>query len=119
MAAANASRFLPSTRYASRISASSSRDLAPAASDACPEPLTGPVQPPLVRQDVLSLSHHLHRTAVLLRQLVPRLLGEMLRIEPVAVQWHLAQILTVVELDEAEQAAAITILEHNLDTSGD
>lgn len=55
----------------------------------------------------------------LLRPFVPRLLGEMSRIEQASVQWHLAQILTEVELDEAEQAAAITILEHNLDTSGD
>jgi hypothetical protein len=29
------------------------------------------------------------------------------------------QILTKVQLDEAEHAAAITILEHNLDTSSD
>jgi hypothetical protein len=43
----------------------------------------------------------------------------MSRIEQASVQWHLAQILTEVELDEAERAAAITILEHNLDTSGD
>ena len=55
----------------------------------------------------------------LLRPFVPRLLGEMSRIEQASVQWHLAQILTEVELDEAERAAAITILEHNLDTSGD
>lgn len=55
----------------------------------------------------------------LLRPFVPRLLGEMSRIEQASVQWHLAQILTEVELDEAEQAAAISILEHNLDTSGD
>jgi hypothetical protein len=54
-----------------------------------------------------------------LRPFVPRLLGEMSRIEQASVQWHLAQILTEVELDEAEQTAAITILEHNLDTSGD
>jgi len=55
----------------------------------------------------------------LLRPFVPQLLGEMSRIEQASVQWHLAQILTEVELDETEQAAAITILEHNLDTSGD
>ncbi len=55
----------------------------------------------------------------LLRPFVPRLLGQMSRIEQASVQWHLAQILTEVELDEAERAAAITILEHNLDTSGD
>jgi hypothetical protein len=55
----------------------------------------------------------------LLRPFVPRLVGEMSRIEQASVQWHLAQILTEVELDEAQQAAVITILEHNLDTSGD
>lgn len=55
----------------------------------------------------------------LLRPFVPRLLGQMSRIEQASVQWHLAQILTEVELDDAERAAAITILEHNLDTSGD
>jgi len=55
----------------------------------------------------------------LLRPFVPRLLGQMSRIEQASVQWHLAQILTEVELDEAQRAAAITILEHNLDTSGD
>ena len=55
----------------------------------------------------------------LLRPFVPRLLGQMSRIEQASVQWHLAQMLTEVELDEAERAAAITILEHNLDTSGD
>jgi len=55
----------------------------------------------------------------LLRPFVPRLLGQMSRIEQASVQWHLAQILTEVELDEAERAAAITILEHNLDTSSD
>lgn len=43
----------------------------------------------------------------------------MSRIEQASVQWHLAQILTQVRLDDREQAEAITILEHNLDTSGD
>lgn len=55
----------------------------------------------------------------LLQRFVPRLLGEMARIEQPSVQWHLAQILTEVRLDEREQAEAIAILEHNLDTSGD
>jgi hypothetical protein len=55
----------------------------------------------------------------LLERFVPRLLGEMSRIEQPSVQWHLAQILTEVPLDEAETAQAITILEHNLDTSSD
>lgn len=55
----------------------------------------------------------------LLRRFVPRLLGEMSRIEQPSVQWHLAQILAEVQLDEREQAKAITILEHNLDTSSD
>jgi hypothetical protein len=55
----------------------------------------------------------------LLQPFVPRLLGEMSRIEQASVQWHLAQILTEVRLDDREQAAAIAILEHNLDTSGD
>ena len=55
----------------------------------------------------------------LLQRFVPRLLGEMSRIEQPSVQWHLAQILTEVRLDEREQAEAIAILEHNLDTSGD
>jgi hypothetical protein len=55
----------------------------------------------------------------LLRPFVPRLLGQMSRIEQASVQWHLAQILTEVELDEAERAGAISILEHNLGTSGD
>ncbi len=55
----------------------------------------------------------------LLQRFVPRLLGEMSRIEQPSVQWHLAQILTEVELDEREQAEAIAILERNLDTSGD
>jgi hypothetical protein len=55
----------------------------------------------------------------LLQPFVPRLLGEMSRIEQASVQWHLAQILTKVQLDEAEQAVAITVLEHNLDTSSD
>lgn len=55
----------------------------------------------------------------LLQRFVPQLLGEMARIEQPSVQWHLAQILTEVRLDEREQAEAIAILEHNLDTSGD
>jgi hypothetical protein len=55
----------------------------------------------------------------LLQPFVPRLLGEMSRIEQASVQWHLAQILIEVRLDDREQAEAITILEHNLDTSGD
>jgi hypothetical protein len=55
----------------------------------------------------------------LVQRFVPRLLGEMPRIEQASVQWHLAQILTEVPLDEGQQAQAISILEHNLDTSGD
>ena len=55
----------------------------------------------------------------LLQPFVPRLLGEMSRIEQASVQWHLAQMLTEVELDEREQAEAIAILEHNLDNSSD
>ena len=55
----------------------------------------------------------------LLQRFVPRVLGEMALIEQPSVQWHLAQILTEVDLDEGEQGEAITILEHNLDTSGD
>ncbi len=43
----------------------------------------------------------------------------MSRIEQPSVQWHLAQILVEVQLDEPEQAKAVAILEHNLDTSGD
>ena len=35
----------------------------------------------------------------LLQPFVPRLLGEMSRIEQASVQWHLAQILTEVRLD--------------------
>ncbi len=55
----------------------------------------------------------------LLQRFVPRLLGEMSRIEQPSVQWHLAQILAEIQLDEPERATAIAILEHNLDTSGD
>lgn len=55
----------------------------------------------------------------LLRPFVPRLLGEMSLIEQASVQWHLAQILSEVELDEAQRATAITILERNLDTCSD
>jgi hypothetical protein len=55
----------------------------------------------------------------LLQRFVPRLLGEMARIEQASVQWHLAQILAEVPLDEEQRAQAITVLEHNLDTSGD
>lgn len=55
----------------------------------------------------------------LVQRFVPRLLGEMSRIEQASVQWHLAQILAEVPLDEEQQAQAITILEHNLDTPGD
>jgi hypothetical protein len=47
----------------------------------------------------------------LLQRFVPRLLGEMSLIEQPSVQWHLAQILTEVRLDEREQAEAIAILE--------
>ncbi len=55
----------------------------------------------------------------LVQRFVPRLLGEMSRIEQPSVQWHLAQILAEVQLDEPEHAKAIAILEHNLDTSSD
>jgi hypothetical protein len=55
----------------------------------------------------------------LVQRFVPRLLTEMSRIDQASVQWHLAQILTEVELDEGERAEAITILERNIDTSGD
>jgi hypothetical protein len=37
----------------------------------------------------------------------------MSRIEQPSVQWHLAQILTEVHLEEAEQTRAITLLEGN------
>jgi hypothetical protein len=55
----------------------------------------------------------------LVQRFVPRLLGEMSQIGQASVQWHLAQILAEVPLDEGQQARAITVLEHNLDTSGD
>jgi hypothetical protein len=55
----------------------------------------------------------------LVQRFVPRLLGEMSRIEQASVQWNLAQILAGVPLDEEQQAQAVTILEHNLDTCGD
>lgn len=55
----------------------------------------------------------------LVQPFVPRLLTEMSRIDQASVQWHLAQILTEVQLDERQRAEAIAILERNLDTSGD
>jgi hypothetical protein len=55
----------------------------------------------------------------LVQRFVPLLLSEMSRIDQASVQWHLAQILTEVRLDEEERAEAIAILEHNLDSSGD
>lgn len=55
----------------------------------------------------------------LVQRFVPRLLTEMSRIDQASVQWHLAQILTEVQLGEGERAEAITILEHNLDISDD
>jgi hypothetical protein len=55
----------------------------------------------------------------LLQRFVPRLLAEMSRIEQASVQWHLAQILSEVPLDDQQQAQAIAVLEHNLDTCGD
>jgi hypothetical protein len=55
----------------------------------------------------------------LLKRFVPRLLTEMSRIEQPSVQWHLAQILAEVELDDPERAEAIAILKHNLDISDD
>ena len=55
----------------------------------------------------------------LVQRFVPRLLAEMSRIEQPSVRWHLAQILAEVPLDEGQQAQAITVLEHNLDTCGD
>lgn len=55
----------------------------------------------------------------LVQRFVPRLLAEMSRIEQASVQWHLAQILARVPLDKEQQAQAIAVLEHNLDTSGD
>ena len=39
----------------------------------------------------------------LLQRFVPRLLGEMSRIEQASVQWHLAQILAEVPLDEGNR----------------
>jgi hypothetical protein len=45
--------------------------------------------------------------------------AEMSRIEQPSVQWHMAQILAEVPLDEGQQAQAITVLEHNLGTCGD
>ena len=55
----------------------------------------------------------------LVQPFVPRLLTEMSRIDQASVQWHLAQILTEVQLDERQRAEAIAILERYLDTSGD
>jgi hypothetical protein len=55
----------------------------------------------------------------LLQRFVPRLLAEMSRIEQASVQWHLAQILSEVPLDDQQQAQAIAVLEPNLDTCGD
>lgn len=55
----------------------------------------------------------------LVQRFVPRLLAEMPLIEQASVQWHLAQILTEVQLDEEQQAQAVAVLEHNLGTSGD
>jgi hypothetical protein len=49
--------------------------------------------------DVLEKVYRAHPG--LLRPFVPRLLGQMSRIEQASVQWNLAQILTEVELDEA------------------
>jgi hypothetical protein len=55
----------------------------------------------------------------LVQRFVPRLLAEMSPIEQASVQWHLAQILAEVPLDEEQQVQAIAIFEHNLDTSSD
>ena len=55
----------------------------------------------------------------LLQRFMSRLLSDMPRIEQPSVQWHLAQILAEVRLDGRQQAQVISILEHNLDTSGD
>jgi hypothetical protein len=55
----------------------------------------------------------------LLKRFVPWLLTEMSRIEQPSVQWHLAQILAEVELDDSQRAEAIAILERNLDTCDD
>ena len=55
----------------------------------------------------------------LVQPFLPRLLTEMSRIDQASVQWHLAQILTEVQLDERQRAEAVAILERNLDTSGD
>jgi hypothetical protein len=55
----------------------------------------------------------------LVQRFVPLLLDDMSHIEQASVQWHLAQMLAEVSLDRAQQARAVAILEHNLDTSGD
>jgi hypothetical protein len=55
----------------------------------------------------------------LVQRFVPRLLAEMSPTEQASVQWHLAQILAEVPLDEEQQVQAIAIFEHNLDTSSD
>ena len=47
---------------------------------------------------------------------MPRLPGQLSRIQQPPVHWHLAQTLTEVQLDETGQAEAIAILAHNLDT---
>lgn len=53
----------------------------------------------------------------LLQPHVSRLLSEMSRIEQPPVQWRLAQILSQVQLDESQRAAAVAVFEHNLVTS--
>lgn len=55
----------------------------------------------------------------LLQPYVPRLLSEMSRIEQPSVQWYLAQILSQVQLEAGQRAAAVAIFEHNLVTVDD
>lgn len=55
----------------------------------------------------------------LLTALVPRMLTEMAGVDQPSVQWHLAQILGVVDLDESEQESATELLFSYLERSDD
>lgn len=48
-----------------------------------------------------------------------KLLNEVPKIRQASVQWHLAQILSEIELSPREQARAITLLKNNLQTMDD
>lgn len=50
----------------------------------------------------------------LLRDHVDRLLVDMAEIEQPSVQWHLAQILATVPLDDEQRTRAVALLHHNL-----